>query len=124
MTNSEKHIVLVLDEKLSFEEHLDVKFKKANKKICVVKKLSDHLPRTALLTIYKSFVRPYLDYGDVIYDNPGNSSFTEKIESIQYNAALEITGAIRGTSKEKLYLELGLGYLRDHRRLKRLCLFF
>ena len=28
------------------------------------------------------------------------------MESIQYNAALAITGAIRGTSREKLYQEL------------------
>ena len=27
---------------------------------------------SALLTIYKSFVRPRLDYGDVIYDQANN----------------------------------------------------
>ena len=30
------------------------------------------------------------------------------METIQYNAALAITGAIRGSSREKLYQELGL----------------
>ena len=35
------------------------------------------------------------------------------MESIQYNAALAITGAIRGTSREKLYQELGLDSLKD-----------
>ena len=35
-------------------------------------------------------------------------SFPQKLESIQYNVCLAITGAIRGTSKEKLYQELGL----------------
>ena len=34
------------------------------------------------------------------------------MESVQYNAALAITGAIRGTSREKLYQELGLESLR------------
>ena len=58
------------------------------------------LPRSSYLTIYKSFVRPHLDYGDVIYDQPNNSSLSDKIESVQYNAVLAITGAIRGTSKD------------------------
>ena len=66
------------------------------------------MPRLPLLTIYKSFIRPHLDYGDIIYDQAYNASFHQKLDSIQYNAALAITGAIRGTSKEKLYDELGL----------------
>ena len=39
----------------------------------------------------------HLDNGDVIYEQPNNSSLSDKIESVQYNAALVITGAIRGT---------------------------
>ena len=71
------------------------------------------LPCSSRLTIYKSFVRPHLDYGDVIYDQSNNSRLSDKIESVQYNAALAINGAIRGTSKEKLYQELGLESLKD-----------
>ena len=61
------------------------------------------LSRSSLLTIYKSFVRPHLDYDHVIYDQPNNTPLSDKIESVQYNAVLEITSAIRGTSNEKLY---------------------
>ena len=71
------------------------------------------LPRSSLLIIYKSFVRPQLDYGDVIYDQHNNSCLSDKIETVQYNVALAITGAIIGTSKEKLYQELGLESLKD-----------
>ena len=60
------------------------------------------------MTLYKSFIRPHLDYGDIIYDQPFNNSFQNKIEIIQYNACLAIIGAIRGTSKERLCEELGL----------------
>ena len=87
-------------------------------------KLRYFVPRSSLITIYKSFIRSHLDYADVIYDRPNNNSFSEKIESIQYNAALAITGAIRGTSKEKLYQELGLEYLSSRRWFRRLCLFY
>ena len=48
-----------------------------------------------------------MDYGDIIYDQVSNPSFHWKLESIRYNAALAITGAIRRTSKEKLYKNLG-----------------
>ena len=40
--------------------------------------------------------------------------FHQKLESIQYNACLAITGAIRGKSKEKLYQELALESLQYH----------
>ena len=78
------------------------------------------LPHSSLLTINKSLVRHHLDYGDVIYDQPNNFRMSDKIESVQYNAALAITGAIRGTSKEKLYQELGLESLKDRRWLRRM----
>ena len=56
--------------------------------------------------MYQSFIIPPLDYGYVIYDQPSNNRFSENIESIQYNVALAITSAIRGTLREKLCQEL------------------
>ena len=44
----------------------------------------------------------------------------EKIERVQYNACLVITGAFKGTSRERIYQELGLESLKDrkwHRKL-------
>ena len=82
------------------------------------------MPQGSLLTIYKSFVRPHLDYSDVIYDQSFNNTFHQKMESIQYNAALAITGAIRGSSREKLYQELGLEPLQQRRWYRKLCFFF
>ena len=76
-----------------------------------------------MLTIYKSFVRPHLDYGDIIYDQPQNDSFCNKLESIQYNAALAITGANWGTSETKLYKWFGLEFLKSRRWFRRLCTF-
>ena len=45
------------------------------------------------------------------------------MESIQYNAALAITSAIRSTSREKLYQEQGLESLRKRRWYRKLCYF-
>ena len=81
------------------------------------------LSRRSLLTIYKSFVRPLLDYADIIYDKPYNESFKEKLEAVQYNVCLAITGAIRGTSRERLYREHGLATLNNRRWSRKLFLF-
>ena len=43
-----------------------------------------------LLTIYKSSIRPHLDYGDVTYDQTYTATFRQKIESVRYNSALAI----------------------------------
>ena len=42
-----------------------------------------------------------IDYADIIYDKPFNDAFKEKLEKVQYSAALIITGAIEGTSRER-----------------------
>ena len=52
----------------------------------MMKTLSASVSRQSLLTIYKSFVRPILDYGNIIYDKPHKDSFIKKIERVQYNA--------------------------------------
>ena len=81
---------------------------KAYKGIAVLIKLQNIIPRNSLLRIYKSFIRPHLDYGNTIYHQPNNGSFCQKIESVQYQAALAITGAIHTTSQTKLYNELAI----------------
>ena len=58
-------------------------------------KLHEILPRSALLTIYKDFVRPHLDYGNISYDQAYNAAFHKELELIQYNTCLALTGAIR-----------------------------
>ena len=82
------------------------------------------LPRTALMTMYKTFVRPHLDYGDIIYDEAYNETFHQNLGSILYNACLALSGAIRGSSREKLYHELGLESLQRRRWYRKLCLFY
>ena len=71
-----------------------------------MKGLLVNLPQSALLTIYKSFIRPHLEYGDILYDKPDNESFQNKIEKVQDKAGLAITGAIQGTSWEKLKADI------------------
>ena len=122
-TPCQKHLGIHLDEKVNFQTHIKEKIAKTNKDIGIIHKLAHVLPRESLITIYKSFVRPHIDYGDIIYDQPNNNSFSNMIERVQYNAALAITGAIKRTSQFKIYKELGLESLKFRRWFRRLCFF-
>ena len=116
----QKHLGMFLDCKLNFEEHLKTIVNKINKTIGLLRKFQNFLPRKSLLTIYKSFIQPHLDYGNIVYDQTYNTSFHQRLESLQYNAALAINGAIRGTSKEKPFNELGLESLQNRRCYRKL----
>ena len=73
--------------------------------------------------MYKTFVRPHLDYCDVIYHIPPKqdqlgvvlNSVMEMAEKVQYQAALAVTGTWQGSSRSKLYEELGWESLSDRR---------
>ena len=104
-----------LHKKLNFEEHLNKVESKVHRTIGIIRKLQNVFPRSALLTIYKSFIRPHLDYGDVIYDKGFKESFHAHLESLQYNVTLATARAIRGSSTDKIYEELGLESLKSRR---------
>ena len=93
---SQKHLGIILDTRLSFEKDLETVQCKINKTISLVRKLGNLLSKIALIMLYKAFVCPKLDYGDILYDH-------QQLESLQCDAGLAITEAIIGSSREKLY---------------------
>ena len=92
---------MILDFRLHFQKLWKSLQKKVIKRVALLRKSQDIIPRSALLTIYKCFVSTHLDYGDIIYDQAFNKSFHQKNEFLQYNAALAITGAIRGLEERR-----------------------
>ena len=98
-----------LDFKLNFQKQLENAIHTVNKTIRSMRKFQKLLG-SSLINNHKSFIRPHLDYGDIISDLGKDSSFHLKLESVQHNAALAINSAIRGTSKKSL---TGAGYV-DH----------
>ena len=101
--NEQKHLGLTLEPGLLFEKHISEKIIKAKKNMGILKHLSKFLPLKTLDQMYKALVRSHLDYCDVTYHIPfitrqpplGRtlSSLMEKVEIVQYQAALAITGA-------------------------------
>ena len=112
---NQKHLGLILDEKLTFNDHITSKLTTVNKLTSTLRKLYHYMPRDSLVTIYKSFIRPQLDCADVTFDKPSNATFSNRFESDRYNAALEINGTIRSASKEKLYQERGFETMKERR---------
>ena len=100
--NDHKHLGLTLDSKLKFANHINEKLSKARKGVGVIKYPSSCVPVKPLDQIYKMYVRPHLDFCDVIYHIPPLSNLFDssfrllnligQIESVQYLAALTVTG--------------------------------
>ena len=109
---------LHLDKELTFKHHINEKINKASKGIRIICKLNNILYRSALLTIFRSFVWSHLHYGDVIYDQLENESLSSQTGTVQYDISLAIAGAARGTCQEKLCQELHLKALRSRRWLR------
>ena len=132
--NDHKHLGLILDSKLSFISHINEKIAKAHKGLGIIKSLSRFLSVKTLDLIYKLYIRPHLDFCDVIFHipsitNPFDSSINlnylmNTLERIQYHAALAITGCWKGTSRNKIYDELGWESLTDLRWCRRLFHFY
>ena len=76
--NQQRHLRIILHEKLNFKSHIDKVLTKVNKGIGVIKRLRNSIPRKLLITIYKAIIRPHLDYGDILYDQPNNATFCQK----------------------------------------------
>ena len=80
------------------------------------------LPSSVLLTMYINFIRPLLEYGDVIWDNVTSmgAKLSSKLESLQYNCLLIVSGCTYGTNMEKLRLMYGLNSMKFRRKMHRM----
>ena len=112
--NSQTHLQLVLDVKLDFNEHVNNKTNKCYKFIAIMKKFSLTLSRNSLLTIYKTFVWPILDYADIINDKHFTESFKDKLEMVQYNALWFLLVQLK-IHQVTVFTESGLEFLVEGR---------
>ena len=129
-----KHLGLILDPRLDFAAHIKEKSATARKGIGLIKHLRSYLPTDALKSIYTARVRSHLDYCDFIYHIPellGNFSTDinlndqmKKLESLQYQAGLSVTGMWQGTNRDRVYEELGWESLHLRRWFRRLTVFY
>jgi len=72
-----------------------------------LKKIKNFPPRYALLVLYRAYVLPIVDYGDIIFDN-FTTTDSNLLESVQTAAAKIILGCLKTTSHEIILKDLGL----------------
>ena len=65
------HLGLVLNSKMTWSHHIEQVSSKAWKRLHALKRTRHMVPKNAALNIYKSMIRPTVEYGGVIYDNSG-----------------------------------------------------
>ena len=121
--DSTKHLGVYLYSRLNFSKHIHESIVSATRGLSLMKYLSRFVSRGVLDLSYKLYVRPHLDYGDVIYHGQG-ADLMGLVEQIQYKAGLIVSGCWQGTSREKLYDELGWESLSDRRWGRRMALFY
>ena len=96
--------------------------KKASKRLNMLKSLKYRVNRSTLVCLYKSLIRPLMEYGDVIWDNCTDGE-SQLLESIQYDSARVVTGAIKGTRARALN-ELAWEDISTRRKMHKLTYFF
>jgi hypothetical protein len=88
---SHKHLGVTISCDLSWKAHIDDIADKATRRLGVLRKLKYKLDRLSLERMYMGFIRPLMEYADVVWDSP--MEVLETLEKIQCNAARIITGA-------------------------------
>ena len=101
-------------------EHLDYIKSKAWTRINIMRKLKFKFDTQ---TIYFSFIRPVIEYSDVVWDNCTLYEANE-LEKIQLEAACIVTGAKKLVSIDPLYTETGWEILASRRNKHKLQLFY
>jgi hypothetical protein len=117
-----KHLGLTFSNDGSWTTHINEIITKASSRLNIIRKLKFKVDRKSLEHMYFSYVRPILEYADVVWDNCPNY-IKEKLEHINYEAARIITGATKLTSIRILLQECGWETLEQRRNKHKILLF-
>ena len=121
--NHHKHLGLIFETNGSWHEHIKLITAKAWQRVHVMRKLKSRLDRKALEIIYIAFIRPILEYADIVWCNLTKYEENE-LEKIQLEAARIVTGTTKLISLENLYKETGWETLNSRRQQHKLGLFY
>ena len=65
--HEERDLGVVIDQDLTFEKHMLEKINKANQKIGLIRRSFMHLDKETFLMLYKSLIRPQLEYANQVW---------------------------------------------------------
>ena len=117
-----KHLGVIFSSNLSWGSHIEDCINRAGRRVDVLARLMYRLDRNTLEIIYKPFIRPVLEYGDILMSNITEEQ-SALIEQVNKRAGSIISGAIRGTSSAVLHEELSWVSMEMRRKQRRLLAF-
>ena len=120
---SHKHSGIYLSHDGTWECHIKNSVDKAWSRINIMRTLERRLDKKSLQTIYFSFIRPIIEYADVVWDNCPQY-LNEQIYKIQIESARIVTGCTKLASLDDLAKEAGWESLQDRRLKHKLILYF
>jgi hypothetical protein len=118
-----KHLGLTFNTTLTWSDHINTTITKAGRCVGLLRKISRQVPRECLETLYKSMIRPIIEYAGVVFDGCADIH-SNRLENIQRQAALACSSAYKHTNHEDLLQELGWPPLSDRRTHHRLNLMY
>ncbi|KAI8480560.1 hypothetical protein Bbelb_416830 [Branchiostoma belcheri] len=112
-TVEEKDLGVTIDNQLSFHSHTAKAANKGNQVLGLIKRTFYNLDKDTVPTLFKTMVRPHLEYGNVIW-GPHYSLDQQKVEAVQRRATKLVSGLRELPYSERLKrLRLpSLGYRR------------
>ena len=118
-----KHLGVTFSQTGKWHSHIASIVKRAWQRIGILRTLKFHLNRSCLEKLYITFIRPLLEYSDVLWDNC-TAEQSNELEAIQIEAARIVTGATKLCNIAKLYNDLKWDTLSNRRRKHKLVLFY
>ncbi len=113
--NSVKDLGVYVDSELDFSKHCNEMIKKANRILATIRRTFHHLDASNMTPLYKSLVRPYLEYGVEAW-SPTTKRDIRLLESIQRRATKLIPSLSHLSYQERLEsLKLPSLVYRRHR---------
>jgi hypothetical protein len=123
VVNTHNHLGVTLSSNMSWRTHVLNIHDKASKRLNLLKGLKFKINRNTLGKLYKSLIRPLMEYADVVWDSCCEN-VSDLLESVQYEFARVVTGAMKGTGHQRLLEELAWESLKTRRSVQKLVLFF
>ena len=101
-----KHLGIIIKSDLNWTNHINHVVVEASMQFTIMKYLQYWLDRETMAVVYKSLIRPILEYGKVIWDGCAQAD-ENQLEELQLTAMCIATGAMQTTYIAKLYEETG-----------------
>jgi hypothetical protein len=117
------HLGLTFCSSMKWNQHISNICHRSGQRNNILRKLKFRLPRKTLEKLFVQMIRPILEYCDVIFDGCGIVQ-SQKLESIQYDAARTCLGALQTTSRRSLLEEIGWETLSTRRTAHKIILYY